>query len=439
MKKILCLAVLLLVLLPACVPQAVAPAVQEKAAVEEEAPAAQEGDASGEVDFFHRFTGSSQEGLQAMFAVCLEQNPDIELDEASVPADQYEVQLPIALSSDTPPDIYALWSGGRAIFQAENGRILNITEVYNEKVAPNLFDGINEGVTESDGTIYVYSYNVQPNAFYYNKPMFDELNLEEPETWEEFLVVLETIKESGTTPITLGSIRGWEPLFWFDYLVLRLAGPEFREDLMWGRASYTDPKVIQVMEMWGELLEAGYFNEDITSLGFPDMTAMIADGSAAMMLMGPWTINNLKDAGLTPGVDFDLFPFPVIDSEIPLATEGAMAGLALSGAGGNTEGALQLLSCLSSTEAQKAYAAKHSVPMTNPNVPIETYPEGDRDLLTEVFALNEHSFHQNLELATIPPVTDVAKREFPRFLTFPDQYMTVLEQLDKVSQEEFGE
>ena len=454
MKKIIvCLVILLSVLLSACVPQTAAPAVQEEEAeveeaaeVEEEVAPAEEEEAEGtsaqaptEVTLFHRFTGTHQEALNAGFDVCRSKFPDIDLQVSSVSGAEYEVQLPIALSSDSPPDIYALWPGGRPIFQSQNGRIIPITDFYKEKIADLYVEGVNQGVIETDGEIYVMPFNVMPNAIYYRVDIFDKYGLEPPETWDEFLVVLETLKSNDQTPIALGSGRGWEPLFWFDYMVLRVAGAEFREDLMWGKENYTDPKVIEAMEMWGELVEKGYFNEDITSLAWADMTPMVADGRAAMMLMGPWAVDTLREAGLEAGVEFDMFPFPTINPDIPDATEGAMEGWSLTGAGENTEAALAILTCIAGAEQQTTYAELAARPMPNPDITLDVYADDVKPFIERLQGLNDSSFHQNMELATIPPVTDVAKREFPRFLTFPDQYMTVLEQLDKVAQEEFAE
>jgi multiple sugar transport system substrate-binding protein/raffinose/stachyose/melibiose transport system substrate-binding protein len=246
------------------------------------------------------------------------------------------------------------------------------------------------------------------------------------------------LKDNGETPIALGSSLGWEPLFWFDYMILRIAGPEFREGLMWGTESYNDPLVVEAMEKWGELLEAGFFNEDITSIGFDEMTPMVADGSATMMLMGPWAIDGLSQAGLVPGEDFDMFPFPTIDPSIPDATEGAMEGWAVTGANDNAPAVQALLECMAGSEQLTNYASSFPSLTPNPEVSIDVYPAENQPILERLQVLTEASFHQNLELATIPPVTDVAKREIPRFLTFPDQYPQVLQALQDVSDREFA-
>jgi multiple sugar transport system substrate-binding protein/raffinose/stachyose/melibiose transport system substrate-binding protein len=392
----------------------------------------------GEVRVFHRWADEAARApILAMFEVCKQKLPGLTISESYVPSDQYEVQLPVQLSSDTPPDIYGLWPGGRAVFQAQSDRILDITDLWHSEIASLMSPGMTEGVTETDGKIYVVPFNTLPNAFWYNKRLFDELGLSAPTTWDEFTTVLSKIKESGTTPITLGSRSGWEPLFWFDYLILRTAGPEFRERLMWGQESYTDPKVVAAMELWKGLLDAGYFNDNITSLSNAEMATAVISGQAAMQLMGPWTVSNFESAEMLPGEDYDFFPFPVIDPQVPNATEGAFEGFAASGKGPNTEGARRLLACLASNEAQTAYALDSDRIAANPNVAVETYRENVRGLIGQLTPLLEHSFHQNMELATLPPVTETAKREFPRFLTFPDQYMAVLESLEARAREVF--
>ncbi|MFP3339355.1 extracellular solute-binding protein, partial [Micrococcus sp. SIMBA_131] len=39
--------------------------------------------------------------------------------------------------------------------------------------------------------------------------MFEEMGLEEPQTWDEFMALNEKIKKEGTTPIALGTKEGW--------------------------------------------------------------------------------------------------------------------------------------------------------------------------------------------------------------------------------------
>ena len=387
--------------------------------------------AAGEVSLFHRSAAeSARTPRMAMWNHCSEKL-DIKIIENFSPPDQYEVQLPVQLSSSTPPDIYALWPGGRAQFQAETGVIRSLNDVWPE-FKDNFPAGIQATSTEPDGHVYIVPTTFQPNVFWYNKAVFAEHNLTPPQTWEEFTAVAETLKQAGVTPFVLGASSGWEPLFWFDYMVLRVAGSEFRNNLMAGTESYLDPKVVEAMELWGGLIEQDYFVDGFSSMGWREMATNLLKGEAAMEIMGPWTAGNFIKSGWEPGVDFDIFNFPTIDPSIPAAVEGAVEGWAASGEGKNTENALAMLACVSEREPQEQFAIQAQRPTTNVDIPVSVYqPESIQPIIQNFYDMLDAPFHQNLELATHPGVTEVAKREFPRFLVFPDQYMDVLEKLEK--------
>lgn len=395
--------------------------------------------AEGEVSLFHRSAAeSARVPRMAMWNHCAEQL-DITIIENFSPPEQYEIQLPVQLSSSNPPDIYAFWSGGRAQFQAETGIIRSLNDVW-PTFADNFPAGIQASATEPDGNIYVVPTTFQPNVFWYNVALFEEHGVEPPQTFDELLAVADTLLEAGVTPFVLGANSGWEPLFWFDYMVLRVAGSEFRANLMAGNESYLDPRVIEAMEMWGSMIEAGYFMDGFSSMAWRDMATRLMNGEAAMEIMGPWTAGNFIDSGWEPGVDFDIFNFPNINPDIPDAVEGAVEGWAASGAGQNTENALAMLACVSEREPQEQFATIAQRPSTNIDITVDIYePVSVQPIIQQFYDMLDAPFHQNLELATHPGVTEVAKREFPRFLVFPDQYMDVLERLEERRLDVFGE
>ncbi len=61
-------------------------------------------------------------------------------------------------------------------------------------------------------------------AFYYNKEIFDELSLEVPENWEEFMTVLDTLSKSDYIPISLGNQEDWATGHYMTTLNQRMVG-----------------------------------------------------------------------------------------------------------------------------------------------------------------------------------------------------------------------
>ena len=391
------------------------------------------------VKIFHRFPDEpSHSSRVSMFEICSEQT-GIQFEETAVPGEQYEVQLPIQLSSSSPPDIYALWPGGRAQFQAENGRIVALGDDWDD-IKDNIWPGIQSTSTEPDGNVYAVPYTFLPNMIWYNTAVFEAAGAEVPTTWDEMLEAAALIKASGVTPLVIGANHGYEPLFWFDYLILRTAGSDFRARLVAGEESYLDPKVVQAMELWADLIELEYFNDGFNALSWREMTAEVANGRGAMMLMGPWIFDSFTGAGLTASEDFSTFLFPEIDPAAGLAVEGAVSAFSLSGAGGASENAMTLLKCTTELEPSIAFAAISQQLSANPGVTVANYENEDvRPFIETYYSTMDEPFHQNFELAAHPGLTEVAKREMPRFMTFPDQYMEVLNRLEERRLDVYGE
>ena len=107
-----------------------------------------------------------------------------------------------------------------------------------------------------------------------------------PETWDELKEACVTLKEAGVNPISLGSMNRWPAQFWFDYMVSYTAGAEYRQKLMAGEAKYTDPEVVTAMETWKELTDLGCFAPDSNAYDWTEAADMVANGTAAMNLMG---------------------------------------------------------------------------------------------------------------------------------------------------------
>ena len=141
-----------------------------------------------------------------------------------------------------------------------------------------------------------------------------------PKTWEEFIAACDKLKAAGVYPIALGSKDRWPAEFWVDYLISYTAGHEYRAKLQAGEAAFDDPEVMKAMALWKELIDKGYFYPDANAYLYTDAADQVAKGEAAMTLMGTWVTGYWDGNGLVAGTDYDVFPFPIIDSTIPAAT-----------------------------------------------------------------------------------------------------------------------
>ena len=78
----------------------------------------------------------------------------------------------------------------------------------------------------------------------------------------KFELICDTLLANDITPMSLAGQNPFIGLLWFDYLNLRLNGPEFHRDLIAGRVDFYDERIAQVWEFWQSLLGQGLFRRE---------------------------------------------------------------------------------------------------------------------------------------------------------------------------------
>ena len=164
-----------------------------------------------------------------------------------------------------------------------------------------------------------------------------------PTTWDELVDVAEKFKMADIPAFALGSINRWPGQFWFDMILLRTAGNDYRNQLMSGEASYTDPEVVRAFSLWNDLVQAGYFYPDANAYDWDEAANQVANGEAAMTLMGTWIGGLYAGNDMVPGEDFDYFSFPTIDEDTPRASLGPIDTFVVSADAANPDAAKAFL------------------------------------------------------------------------------------------------
>lgn len=142
------------------------------------------------------------------------------------------------------------------------------------------------------GKTYGAALDVSTFGVFYNKRIFEDLRLQPPQTWDEFIALCDKLKKAGISPITGGFKDAWT--IQGVYLPIAatsefLANPNFETDLYTGKAKIDGPEVRDAMQKFTQLAHNGFFNSDALQIGYDASTQQFIDGKGAMQLMGSWT------------------------------------------------------------------------------------------------------------------------------------------------------
>ncbi|MBO0985380.1 extracellular solute-binding protein, partial [Rathayibacter sp. SD072] len=138
-----------------------------------------------------------------------------------------------------------------------------------------------------------FQYNVE--GIWYNKQILSENGIAEPQTWDELVTALETLKGAGVVPLTEAGSQGWPLTRLIGNYLFRSIGPDAMKDVQSGDAKLTDPEYVEGAQAIADLGSAGLFGEGVTSRDTDTANTQFLTGEAAMTYNGSWFLANLND------------------------------------------------------------------------------------------------------------------------------------------------
>lgn len=388
-----------------------------------------EGTGSGEVSLTHYFSDAFGEAAFKEIIPMCETETGATISNGPMGQEAFKDSILVQLAGGNPPSLASYWAGAKTASLVEKDLLRPIDGVWE---ANDLDAVIPSGMTESasvyDGEKYLLPFVYHYVGLFYNPTVMADAGITDmPATWDELMDAADKLKANGVTPFALGSKDRWPAQFWFDYILLRTAGPDYRAQLMSGEASYTDPEVARAFEMWKELFDKGYFNDSPNGIDANDAANQVSGGTAAMTLMGTWVTGAWDSNGVEPVTGYDMFPFPEIDPGVEPSALGPVDGWIVPAKGANSESTDQVLACLASADAQRTMAL--TAGGLAPNVDADMSEQNQVMQNAAKIVAETPSFNFNYDLATPPEVSSEGLNMLAMFVDSPASYEDFLAQL----------
>ncbi|KGX91064.1 ABC transporter substrate-binding protein [Pontibacillus halophilus JSM 076056 = DSM 19796] len=237
-----------------------------------------------------------------------EEHPDINVELYAPPS--ADTVLRTRLVKEDLPDLLSI--AGSALYgelaDAELLKDYSDTELL-DRIQPAYVEMIDQLVPgENEGT-YGLPYATNANAVIYNKEVMNELGLEVPETWDEFIAALETAQEEGVTPVYFTLKDAWTGMIPWNAVAGNLEPDRFAEKKTNGEASFQDD-YSEVTEKMLTLLDYGL--KDNFQYNYNDGNNAFANGEALFYFQGNWAIPELKK--VNPDIELGTFAMPVTNN-----------------------------------------------------------------------------------------------------------------------------
>lgn len=262
----------------------------------------------------------------------------------------YEATLENRFQRDIPTDLIFLrpFNTDRHFFEAGYLQDLSDLPGLRERFSPKALDPWR---TES-GEIYGVPLAGVAHGIYYNADLFEELNLDIPQTWEDLLTVAQTLKDAGYVPFANPRTTEDPNLAGriFDVVFPNFVGGEAaRNALENGDRCFNDEAIIAAFQAVREI-EPFLSNEDDGQ----GIRSRFSEGETAMMFGDSWEILELEQNDL--GFKWSTFAIPAPEGRNPVTVFRPDFAIGISTDSENPEAAREFLQWLTTVEAQQQFA-----------------------------------------------------------------------------------
>lgn len=274
------------------------------------------------------------------------------------------------LKSSTLMDYEAGVATADIVVMPWSARICSDAEAGHLKPLGDLWDSANFVASSNSVTageeVYgaPFKVDIKP-GFWYRKSFFEDHGLSVPETYDEFLTLLDDISkiDGVDAPIASGDGTGWPLSDLTEAFIMRQTdGAKLQKNLISGDADFTDSRVKTAFEEILNLHEKGYFS---TMREFGTQYEYWWDGSIPLYFMGSWTPS--MDAVKDPG-DCGVFRLPGTKGGV-----GSVNWFTIPKYSEHKEAAKTVLKELISAESQEIWAKEGGFIATNKGVSADAY------------------------------------------------------------------
>jgi raffinose/stachyose/melibiose transport system substrate-binding protein len=272
------------------------------------------------------------------------ENPDITVERESITPEEQRTVIQTRLRSNDPPDLFGFDTGpGFAGVLAEAGLLYDLGDAYKEHDWP-VYDWAKTRVTY-DGVLSGVPVSVDEIGVYYNATMFEEMGFEEPQTLEELHEIADAVKAEGIIPFAVGDQEKWPAGHLFSTGISNLLGKEGLDQILYGDGRWDSPEGVRAIEvMFTEMVENGYYPEDVNAITYEDANSLFYAGKAAMIPTGTWLVPEVDET--VQNFDVEFFPFPSIDGSGISPPGGLGGGLFVAAQTDAPEATIKLLDYL---------------------------------------------------------------------------------------------
>lgn len=275
--------------------------------------AAQSGELSGEITFWHSFTqGPRLESIQETADKFMEENPDVKINIETFSWGDFYTKWTTGLASGNVPDMSTALPG-HVVEMMDSEAIVPLDDVI-DGIGRDRFakTALSEG--EKDGECYSIPLYSHAQVMWYRKDLLKAANLEVPTTWDEFADVAKALTKDGVYGCSFPCGSGDLMATRFLNFYVRSAGESLLTDDL--KANLTSDAAIEGINYWLDIYK-NCSPKDSVNYAVLDQANLYYQGKTAFDFNSGFQISGVETNSPDLVEQIDCAPLPKMNAEDP--------------------------------------------------------------------------------------------------------------------------
>ncbi len=297
-------------------------------------------------------------------------NPNIQITTDATESETYKIKIRTAIAVNEAPDIFFAWGAGFAKPFVDAGKVLALDNCLDKNTLNKLDPGILNNFTY-DGKIYGLPTFMIAGIFYCNEELFNQYNVNIPDTYNELLEAVKVFRENKITPIAVGLKDGWPGIFYQNILAIRTAGIDKCNAALNKEISFFQPAFVESAERLITLIDAGAFDERCIQYTQHEAELTFLNGRVPMYYGGSWAAGSMDTDDCPVKDKIAVRNFPVIEGAAGDPNGflgGAIDSFMISSSSNYKQESVEALTAILEDFCKESYLAGAGIPAWKVNV-----------------------------------------------------------------------
>lgn len=260
-------------------------------------------------------TRTSGQGLleQQLIDTYMSEHPNIKIEVEALQDEVYKKRFEAGVLAKNLPDVVFVWGQPAFIEPAMNAGCLAVLE-REDYQGYDFFEDAFTGFS-NDGKLYGLPRNTDILGFFYNKNIFDQYGLTEPQNMQELYQITMILNKAGVIPCAMDGHDKWPISILYSDIIMKMTGDSTLVKTAVTNQDFSADIFKKAAENMKLLMDKGTFQRDFLTTDYNNAKQLFTSGNAAMFYTGSWELSMAVDQSIDSRVREGLrfFALPVMD------------------------------------------------------------------------------------------------------------------------------